>query len=53
MVVSGKNDQSVGGGGVNEDNLPDFSDPEDFVDDISNEGLDTLMLIYFAVCQYI
>ena len=39
MVASGKSDLSVGGSSVNEDNLPNFSDPEDFVDDISNEGL--------------
>jgi len=40
MVASGKSDLSVVGGSsiVNEDNLPNFSDPEDFIDDISNEG---------------
>jgi len=32
MVTSGKND-------TGEDNLPNFSDPEDYVDDISNEDL--------------
>jgi hypothetical protein len=32
MVASGKNDQQ-------DENLPNFSDPEDYVDDISNEGM--------------
>lgn len=32
MVTSGKNDQQ-------DENLPNFSDPEDYVDDISNEGM--------------
>lgn len=37
MVVSGRSDIGIGGG-VNEDNLPSFSDSEDYIDDISNEG---------------
>jgi hypothetical protein len=31
MVTTGRNE-------VNEDNLPSFSDSEDYVDDITNEG---------------